>query len=109
MYKEALSGVDAVEFIWEQSWAKSNFWFYTIRVPKEQKVSLMEYLLSRNIQIRPIWKLIHTLPMYKDFQTYHISNVEEVYESCFNLPCSVSLKESQIKYIVESIKEFCNR
>jgi perosamine synthetase len=109
LYKEALSGVDAVEFIWEQSWAKSNFWFYTIRVPKEQKVSLMEYLLSRNIQIRPIWKLIHTLPMYKDFQTYHISNVEEVYESCFNLPCSVSLKESQIKYIVESIKEFCNR
>ena len=107
LYKEALSGVDVVEFVWEQSWAKSNFWFYTIRVPKEQKVSLMEYLLSRNIQVRPIWKLIHTLPMYKDFQTYHISNAVEVYESCFNLPCSVSLQVSQTKYIVESIKEFC--
>ena len=106
LYKEALSGLDVVEFVWEQLWAKSNFWFYTIKVQKEQKVPLVEYLLSRNIQVRPIWKLIHTLPMYKDFQTYDISNAIDVYERCFNLPCSVSLKENQIEYVVECINNY---
>ena len=106
LYKEALSGLDVVEFVWEQLWAKSNFWFYTIKVQKEQRVPLVEYLLSRNIQVRPIWKLIHTLPMYKDFQTYDISNAIDVYERCFNLPCSVSLKENQIEYVVECINNY---
>ncbi len=106
LYREFLSGVDKVEFVWERPWAKSNFWFYTIKVPKEYKESLIKYLLSRNIQVRPIWKLIHTLPMYRDFQGYAINKAVDAWESCINLPCAVSLREGEIKYIADNIKKY---
>ena len=106
MYKELLSEVFEVKFIWESPCAKSNFWFYTIKVNSEHKKPLMEYLLSRNIQIRPIWKLIHALPMYYGFQSYEIDNAIDAYEGCINIPCSVDLKENDIEYIVKNIKDY---
>ena len=106
LYREQLSELEEVEFVWEVPGVKSNFWFYTIKVPKEDKNSLMKHLLSKDIQVRPIWKLIHTLPMYKDCQTYYIDESIKVYESCFNLPCSVNLKEEEILFVIESIKDY---
>ena len=92
VYKELFSNIEEVEILGEKDWAKSNFWFYTIKVNNGHKRPLMEFLLAKNIQVRPIWKLIHTLPMYKDSQTYAIENAVEAYKTCINLPCSVSLK-----------------
>ncbi len=106
IYRELISGIGDVEFLWEQGWAKSNCWFYTIRVPKEHKKGLMDFLLSNNIQVRPVWKLIHTLPMYKDSQAYEISRAFEVYGSCINLPCSVNIAREQIEYIVKSVANY---
>ncbi|MGR3301647.1 MAG: LegC family aminotransferase [Candidatus Scalindua sp.] len=105
-YQNLFSNINSIEFLWEKPWVKSNFWFYTIRVPKEDKKPLMESLLSKNIEVRPIWRLIPTLPMYKDCQTYYIDELIKVYESCFNLPCSVNLKEEEILFVVESIKDY---
>lgn len=106
LYKELLSHVDDIEFIWEKSWVRSNFWFYTIKVPKSDKKPLMNFLISKNIQVRPIWKLIHTLPMYNACQIYAIDKAIEAYETCINLPCSVNLKEDTIRFVVENIKEY---
>ena len=108
IYKELLSNTEDVKFLWEKAWAKSNFWFYTVKVQRDHKKPLMNSLLARNIQIRPIWKLIHTLPMYKDCFTYQIQNAVDSYERCINLPCSVSLKEEEIIFVGESIKKYFN-
>lgn len=106
LYKNLLSTVDEVQFIWEEPLAKSNLWFYTIKVSKKDKGPLIKYLLSKNIQVRPIWKLIHTLPMYNEFQTYSIENAVEAYQTCINLPCSVNLNEEEIRFVAECIKKY---
>lgn len=106
IYKELLSDIDGVKLLWEKSWAGSNFWFYTITVQREHKRPLMDFLLGKNIQVRPIWKLINTLPMYKDFLAYKIINAVESYERCINLPCSVNLKEEDIIFVRDCIKEY---
>jgi len=106
LYKDLLSELKEVKFLWEEVWSKSNFWFYTIKVNSEHKKPLMEYLLSRNIQIRPIWKLIHALPMYYGFQSYEIDNAIDAYEGCISIPCSVDLKENDIEYVVGNIKDY---
>lgn len=106
LYRELLSDISEVEFLQEKLWAKSNYWFYTILVPKKHKNPLLEYLLSKSIQVRPIWKLIHTLPMYKDFQSYAIDKALAVYESCINLPCSVSIKQEEIEYVTDCIQNY---
>jgi perosamine synthetase len=106
LYKNLFSKLEGVEFLWEKPWANSNFWFYTIKVPKKYKLSLMNYLVTNNIQVRPIWKLIHTLPMYRNCQIFEIHHAMEAYDRCINLPCSVNLAEEDLKYVVEKVKEF---
>ena len=105
LYKSLFSQMD-VEFIWEQPWAKSNFWFYTIRVPKNKKDSLIRYLLSHDIQVRPIWKLLPLLPMYKNCPASNIESALKTYETCINIPCSVNLTSNQIERIVEKVRLF---
>ncbi|GER94588.1 aminotransferase DegT [hot springs metagenome] len=109
IYSDLLSEIKDVKFLWENKQVKSNFWFYTIKVAKRHKKKLIKYLLSRNIQVRPVWKLIHTLPMYKNSQTYRIENAVKAYETCINLPCSVNLTSRDIVIVVENIKNYFNR
>lgn len=106
VYRERLSGSSGVDFLWEQPWAKSNFWLYSIRVPKDHKKGLMQYLLSKNIQTRPVWMLIHTLPMYKDFQAYDIERAMDIYNTVLNVPCALNLRPDEIDFITDSIKGY---
>lgn len=105
-YQNLLSGSDSLEFMWEKPWVKSNFWFYTVKVPKAHKKFLIDYLLSRNVQVRPVWKPIHTLLMYKDCQAYKIENALSIYDTTMNLPCSIGMKEEDIDFIVQNIKDY---
>lgn len=106
LYKTLLSDLDNVDFLWEKEPSKSNFWFYTIRVSPEHKKPLMNYLLSKNVQVRPVWKLIHTLSMYEQCETYKIDNAVKAYETCINLPCSVSISRDDIEFVTDNIKRY---
>lgn len=106
LYKELLAGLGEIEFLWEKPWVQNNFWFYTIRVSKEYKTPLMDFLVAKKIQVRPIWRLIHILPMYRDCQAYGIDKALEAYEDCINLPCSVNIPEEDIKAVVENITNY---
>ncbi|KJJ84944.1 perosamine synthetase [Candidatus Omnitrophus magneticus] len=97
---------DKIEFVWETKDVKSNFWFYTIKSAVSHKKPLMDFLLNANIQVRPVWQLMHTLPMYKECETYKIESASVLYETAINIPCSVTLKEDEINYIVEKIAEY---
>jgi perosamine synthetase len=106
LYRELLGHNDKIEFLWEQPWAKSNFWFYTIRVRQLNKNDLINFLLSKGIQVRPLWKPIHSLQMYRACQAYKIENTDKAYETCINLPCSIGLKQKDIESISSNILKF---
>ncbi|MBI5788354.1 MAG: DegT/DnrJ/EryC1/StrS family aminotransferase [Candidatus Schekmanbacteria bacterium] len=80
-----------------------------MNVPEKVKKDFMSYLLAKKIQIRPVWKLIHTLPMYKDCQTYQIDNALSCYGCCVNIPCSVGIKAEEIEYIADNIVNYFMR
>lgn len=106
LYRRLLSDLKEVESLWEAEGVISNFWIYAIRVSKGDKRPLMDFLMAKGIQVRPLWKLIHTLPMYRDCQADNIGNAIEAYETCISLPSSVSIKEEEISFVVSSIREF---
>lgn len=106
LYRDLFANASNVEFLWEQEHVKSNFWFYTIKVPVKFKNKLMQYLIQSDIQSRPLWKLIHGLKMYKDFQTYSIENAPRLYNTCLNIPCSVNLKKEEIEFVARKIHDF---
>ncbi len=106
LYKELFSDLDDVEFLWEMPWARSNFWFYAVKVKKAHKNPLIKYLISKSVQVRPIWKLLNTLPMYRSCTAYKIEAAKEAYNTCINIPCSTDLAEAQIKRVVKAIKGY---
>jgi perosamine synthetase len=109
LYKELFSGLDGLEFLWEMPWAKSNFWFYTIKVPKGRRKPLIKRLLSEGAQVRPVWKPINSLPMYRGCPAYKIERAAEAYDTCINIPCSVNLKEDEIRFIAKAVKRYFSR
>lgn len=107
LYNSLLSTLNDIEFVGEESWAECNRWFYTIRVPRDVKERLLMHLIKNEIQVRPVWKLIHTLPMYHDCCTYTTLEVARgAYDECINLPCSVSLTEENIETVTGAIRTF---
>ena len=109
LYRDLLAGQNEARLFWEHDGGKSNFWYITIKVPGSHKMPLMEYLQSREIQTRPIWKPLHTLPMYRDSTAYDISNALEAYDTCMNLPCSIDIREEDIEFVVKSVMHYFNK
>ncbi len=105
-YRKLLDDVTGVKLLWEEPYAKSNFWLNTIRVSAKHHKPLLNFLLNRGIEARPIWKLIHTLPMYKHCQTFEIVNALEAHATCLNLPSSAGLTEKQIQKIIDNIQKY---
>ncbi|MCH9657057.1 MAG: LegC family aminotransferase [Planctomycetes bacterium] len=109
LYQELVAEIPQVELAWEAPWAKSNFWLCTLIVPPADRKPLMEYLIAQNIQVRPAWKLIHTLPMYQDCQSYAMQETVSAFERCISIPSSVQLTAEDIKFVVDCIKTYFNQ
>lgn len=105
-YRESLRGVKEVHVLKEQTEVRSNYWLTTIQVAAKDRDPLIQYLATRNIEVRPPWKLIHTLSIYGQSEKYEIHHAPEVYEQCLNLPSSVSLGEANCRHIVDAIKKY---
>ncbi len=106
LYRDLLSEMEEVGFIWEEQWAKSNFWFYTIKFPAIHKNPLIDYFLSKGVQVRPVWVPIHSLPMYKDCQISGVESAVKIYNTSLNVPCSVKINEEDIRLVAKHLKGY---
>lgn len=109
IYRDLLESLADVRFFGEEKWARSNFWFYTIQVPVRDRISLTHDLIAHNILARPVWKLNHTLSMFKGCESYMIEHAARIYDTCLNLPCSVDLRTKEIKRVCGVIKNYFNK
>lgn len=105
-YRTLLGESQDIGFLWEPPWAVSNFWFYTAFVSPTLRKTVIKNLNSCGIEVRPIWQLIHTQPMYRSCQAYRVDVAPGIYESGINLPCSVGLSDSDIAFVVDALLEF---
>ena len=83
---------------------RPNYWFYAYKA--DDRDGLIQYLKNREVQSRPIWKLIHTLRPYEADRSYHIERANTFYKCVINIPCSSNLMESDVVYVTECIKDF---
>ena len=82
---------------------RSNYWFYSLITNKRDE--LIKHLNEANIQSRPIWQLIHILPMYSENQAYKIEKACYYHENIVNIPCSSNLDEGGLMRVICKIKE----
>lgn len=81
-------------FVQEPEYAKSNYWLNAIICPDADSRNLMlEKTNASGVMTRPVWRLMHRLPMFKDALHGDLSVSEWAEAHLINLPSSpVGLK-----------------
>ncbi len=98
-YATSFAGITDVRFVQEPDGCSSNYWLNTIAlaVPDEStRDALLGAANEAGYQCRPVWKLMHRLPMYTSCPRAPLPVAERLEKSLINLPSSAVLgKESK--------------
>lgn len=83
-----------IEFIEEIQNSRANYWLNAILLDnKEEREHFLNYLNENNVMSRPVWELMHRLPMFSRFQRADLSNSEWISDRLVNIPSSVRSHE----------------
>lgn len=92
-YEGFFNGTD-YRFITEPSYAHSNYWLNAILCPDiKSRNELLEYSNKQGVMTRPVWQLMHRLPMFKDELRGDLSQSELAEARLVNLPSSALLED----------------
>ncbi|WLQ15005.1 LegC family aminotransferase [Hahella aquimaris] len=77
-------------FVEEPLECRSNYWLNAILTSSEQeKTALLEAALNESVQMRPVWRLLHELPMFEGCAHDGLTVSIELSRRLVNLPSSV--------------------
>ena len=85
-YEEFFNGT-GVKFVVEPEYAQSNYWLNAIICPdKESREEFLNFINNSGIMVRPIWKLMHRLPMFESALRGDLTCSELIEGHLLNLP-----------------------
>lgn len=93
-YATAFADVPGVRFLAEPEGCRSNYWLNTIVLDADnagEHEAVLEVLNDSNYMSRPVWTLMHRLPMYADCPRADIRVAESLASRTINLPSSPKL------------------
>jgi len=108
-YSELLSGVEKIRLPKVLGGRTHIFHLYVIQVEEEKRDALQKFLLQREIETGIHYPIpVHLQPAYKDLGcgVGSFPVAESVSKKILSLPMFPELKEEEIDYVAESIKEF---
>jgi aminotransferase in exopolysaccharide biosynthesis len=90
-YREWFNAIDEVEFVREPEGTCSNYWLNSILLPtREERDLFLKFTNDCSVMTRPIWTLLHTLPMYEKCQRGDLATAETIERRLVNIPSSVT-------------------
>lgn len=93
-YGDAFAGVEGVRFLQAPEGTRSNFWLCTIlldRADPSLHEEVLETLNDAGLMARPLWTLMHRLPMFAAMPRADLSQSESLADRVINLPSSPNL------------------
>jgi perosamine synthetase len=93
-YAAAFEGVAGIEFLLEPAHTRSNYWLNAIVLAQEHADTLEALLVALNdagYMSRPLWTLMHHLPMYAACPRAPLPVAESLEARVINLPSSARL------------------
>jgi perosamine synthetase len=93
-YREAFSNVPGVRFVDEPPSSQGNFWLNALLLHRSHAhllTPLLERTNAEGIGTRPVWTLMHRLPMYAACPRMDLSIAEDLERRIINLPSSARL------------------
>lgn len=95
-YATAFEGVTGVRFLKEPRGSTGNYWLNALILADGDLVKrdrLLERLNDAGYMSRPIWTLLHRLPMYADCPRADLSAAENLEARVINIPSSARLAD----------------
>jgi dTDP-4-amino-4,6-dideoxygalactose transaminase len=121
LYAAAFQDMEEIQFHREpESYMEPNYWLSTITFegkdckpkvtgqgcePCEQVMRTMHALAAENIESRPLWKPMHTQPVYKDAPAYVDGTSELLFSKGLCLPSGPLVTDEDVEHIIKIIKE----
>ena len=88
LYLDFFKGSD-FQFVTEPSYAKSNYWLNAIICPNHsEREKLLKQTNAEGVMTRPIWQLMHRLPMFKNALCGDLTHSEFIEAHLVNIPSS---------------------
>jgi aminotransferase in exopolysaccharide biosynthesis len=79
-----------LQYVKEINGAKANFWLNTLILESSEERDLfLEFTNSNGVMSRPVWDLMHTLPMFENCFKTDLSNSIWIADRLVNIPSSV--------------------
>ncbi|RDI47724.1 aminotransferase class I/II-fold pyridoxal phosphate-dependent enzyme [Falsibacillus pallidus] len=110
-YKSGLSTIDGLDFMPELPDSKSNRWLTALTLSPESNLSppvLLHALEKENIESRPIWKPLHTQPLFRGSPYFEHENgrdfANQLFQTGICLPSGSSLTLEEQEKTIEIIK-----
>lgn len=88
----------------QMTWAKCVYWMYSIiiaGITRTDRDKLIEKLGQQEIQTRPLFYPIHTMPPYRSSEKFAVA--EELSRTGLSLPSSHRLTSAEVTKVIESI------
>lgn len=95
-YKDVFANMEGVTFFTEPPFAKSNYWLNAILLDEAltcYRDELLEISNKAGIMTRPVWSLLHELPMFKQCPKMDLSIASSLERRIINIPSSSFLGE----------------
>lgn len=96
-YSEEFCGLNGVKLFKAPKMSQPNNWLITLILDPayaEQRNHVLQVLNGAGITTRPVWALMHRLPMYRNNPRADLSQAEDLEGRVFNIPSSAYLAAS---------------
>ncbi|HQR38641.1 MAG TPA: LegC family aminotransferase [Blastocatellia bacterium] len=93
-YRQALTAVDGATFLSEPPGTASNYWLNAVLLEREhagERDALLAALNDAGYMARPLWTLMHRLPMYAACPRADLAVAEQMEARVVNVPSSARL------------------
>jgi dTDP-4-amino-4,6-dideoxygalactose transaminase len=83
-----------IEFLNEPTGCQANFWLNSILFSsKSARDQFLKFTNQHGVMTRPIWKLLSTLPMYRDCFSTNLETAKNIADRLVNIPSSIRIKD----------------
>ena len=102
-YRELL-GEDGYEWMPELPEARGNRWLTTLLVKRGDPLRIVEALEAENIEARPLWKPMHSQPLFAGAKIYGGQKSEELFARGLCLPSGTRLGRETVARICDIVR-----
>lgn len=110
MYNQAFKGIKEIMIPAEKEYAKSSWHIYPIQVLGTDRKKVFEILQERGIGVQVHYMPLHLHPFYQKKFEYNQGDfpvAEQYYKGAITLPLFPSMKNSDIKKVIQEVKKIC--